>query len=588
MYSTYMPVIDHHGIYSKKRMNIQPLLPIPVSYATAAIPTYAPFGTEYTPDLKVKIVGGRQITMSDSNAHNFNYTNGSLAKQFDPDLAPTKSIQHVHAIDQAQWPQQNRQRFDTTYRTEYINRIRHPEYNPWYQQPNEATRPVRQQKSSLNNFFVLPPIASQTTRTDGQQQQPYVDQEVPSNQMMSNGIPPINFYGQQQGMMNNGDTYLPEEPVLLTDYEEQRLSEQIRTQLGNPTIIDRLKLFYEELAKYDPNVTNFVHYSNIQLVASQLGLNLDEDTLRFAMCKFVSPNQGRGYVNYEDLIRYFGKCLSAIYPNQYGLQQNLNTTNTNGFYNQPLNQQNPYQTGMRVDNKDDGSFDPDERQIRNLLKQNIKNIEYNGQIDFNKLYNELRIADRSQTGVLNQHQIEEVVYKVRIPLQRSLIFQILEKHCKAYAKLYKWDAFVQYLQQQIADMNNVQPDQSNPMYTQNNNNSTRNQLLEQLRREYKEKDRIQIIENYAIDNNVPRLDPNNPTAWFSRFLRFANAMYGHRTSTVREQEYVLPRQEALRHFRAYNHVYDLKIEEDKLQRVLDSCARNANISIDDSLKQFAK
>ncbi|CAF0878807.1 unnamed protein product [Adineta steineri] len=583
MYSTYMPVIDHHGIYSKKRMNIQPLLPIPVSYATAAIPTYAPFGTEYTPDQKVKIVGGRQITMSDSNAHNFNYTNGSLTKQFDPDLAPTKSIQHVHAIDQAQWPQQNRQRFDTTYRTEYINRIRHP---------NEATRPVRQQKSSLNNFFVLPPIASQTTRTDGQQQQqqqPYVDQEVPSNQMMSNGIPPINFYGQQQGMMNNVDTYLPEEPVLLTDYEEQRLSEQIRTQLGNPTIIDRLKLFYEELAKYDPNVTNFVHYSNIQLVASQLGLNLDEDTLRFAMCKFVSPNQGRGYVNYEDLIRYFGKCLSAIYPNQYGLQQNLNTTNTNGFYNQPLNQQNPYQTGMRVDNKDDGSFDPDERQIRNLLKQNIKNIEYNGQIDFNKLYNELRIADRSQTGVLNQHQIEEVVYKVRIPLQRSLIFQILEKHCKAYAKLYKWDAFVQYLQQQIADMNNMQPDQSNPMYTQNNNNnSTRNQLLEQLRREYKEKDRIQIIENYAIDNNVSRLDPNNPTAWFSRFLRFANAMYGHRTSTVREQEYVLPRQEALRHFRAYNHVYDLKIEEDKLQRVLDSCARNANISIDDSLKQFAK
>ncbi|CAF4409136.1 unnamed protein product, partial [Adineta steineri] len=52
MYSTYMPVIDHHGIYSKKRMNIQPLLPIPVSYATAAIPTYAPFGTEYTPDQK--------------------------------------------------------------------------------------------------------------------------------------------------------------------------------------------------------------------------------------------------------------------------------------------------------------------------------------------------------------------------------------------------------------------------------------------------------------------------------------------------------------------------------------------------------
>ena len=32
---------------------------------------------------------------------------------------------------------------------------------------------------------------------------------------------------------------------------------------------------------------------------------------------------------------------------------------------------------------------------------------------------------------------KEVVYKVRIPLQRSLIFQILEKHCRAYLRFYK-------------------------------------------------------------------------------------------------------------------------------------------------------
>jgi len=45
---------------------------------------------------------------------------------------------------------------------------------------------------------------------------------------------------------------------------------------------------------------------------------LAEDTLRFAMCKFVSPERARGFVNYEDLIRFFGTCLSAAYPNQYG------------------------------------------------------------------------------------------------------------------------------------------------------------------------------------------------------------------------------------------------------------------------------
>ena len=137
---------------------------------------------------------------------------------------------------------------------------------------------MRQPKSSLNNFLVLPPIpsktneytekSSQNNRLDGQQfQAPFKDQEVPSASS--------NFYDsqrQQPNMINNDDPYLPAEPVLLTDYEEQGLSEQIRNQLANPTIIDRLKLFYEELTKYDPNMTNYVHYSNIQLVASQLGV----------------------------------------------------------------------------------------------------------------------------------------------------------------------------------------------------------------------------------------------------------------------------------------------------------------------------
>jgi hypothetical protein len=84
---------------------------------------------------------------------------------------------------------------------------------------------------------------------------------------------------QQQPMMNNEDTYLPQEPVLLTDYEEERLFEQIRNQLGNSTSVDKLKLFYQELTAYDPNVTSYIHYSNIQLVASQLGVN-------FIVCLF--------------------------------------------------------------------------------------------------------------------------------------------------------------------------------------------------------------------------------------------------------------------------------------------------------------
>ena len=44
----------------------------------------------------------------------------------DPDLSPTKTIQNVHTMDNARWPQQPQGRFDTTYRTEYVNRLQHP------------------------------------------------------------------------------------------------------------------------------------------------------------------------------------------------------------------------------------------------------------------------------------------------------------------------------------------------------------------------------------------------------------------------------------------------------------------------------
>ena len=37
-----------------------------------------------------------------------------------------------------------------------------------------------------------------------------------------------------------------------------------------------------------------------------------------------------------------------------------------------------------------------------------------------------------------------------------------------------------------------------------------------------------------------------------------------------------------------NHVWDLQIDEDRLQRVLDACGRNGNTGIDDALKLFAK
>ena len=50
----------------------------------------------------------------------------------------------------------------------------------------------------------------------------------------------------------------------------------------------------------------------------------------------------------------------------------------------------------------------------------------------------------------------------------------------------------------------------------------------------------------------------------------------------------MPREEARRLFRAYNHVWNLELDESRMQRVFDACSRNGQVVIDDALKQLAK
>jgi len=194
---------------------------------------------------------------------------------------------------------------------------------------------------------------------------------------------------------------------------------------------------------------------------------------------------------------------------------------------------------------DDDQFDPDERQIRVLLKQNLKHFDLNGTIDFDKLTRELNAVDRNQSGILNRQQIEEVVYRVRLPLQRSLIFQVLEKHCRAHSKLYDWKSFVRYLQEQIFDLKQIQ-DRSSPIYAQYV--PTREKWLDDLQREFHEKDRLRVIDRFVSNNEGVRSESTHPSALFTRFLRLANAMYTHRTNSNVSQEFVLPREEARRLF----------------------------------------
>ncbi|CAF4819913.1 unnamed protein product [Rotaria sp. Silwood1] len=254
MNNPYIPLIDHHGPFSKKRMHLQPLLPIPVSYASAAIPKYAPFGTEYTPDHTMKIIGGRYISMPDSMAYVPKHPSALSIQNIDPDLAPTKAIQNVHAHDNAQWQQPSKQRFDTTYRTEYINRIRHPD---------QIARPIRNTNSSLNQYSVLPPIPSATITTTNNNNNSNNSNNAASARSTRTDVPQQDEQHQHQQQEQQDEQHqhqqmlnIIEKLVITMKQNEKNYNEsnqKIYSEDETKLILHGLRQYYVKLNEYEKN-----------------------------------------------------------------------------------------------------------------------------------------------------------------------------------------------------------------------------------------------------------------------------------------------------------------------------------------------
>jgi hypothetical protein len=71
----------------------------------------------------------------------------------------------------------------------------------------------------------------------------------------------------------SNDTYLPIEPIYLSEQEERNLMNDVSRELGNYSSND-LKNFYSELTSYDPNLTSYTHHAYISLVAMRNNVNI--------------------------------------------------------------------------------------------------------------------------------------------------------------------------------------------------------------------------------------------------------------------------------------------------------------------------
>jgi hypothetical protein len=152
------------------------------------------------------------------------------------------------------------------------------------------------------------------------------------------------------------------------------------------------------------------------------------------MSRFVSPNKEQGFVNYDELVKFFDRVISS--PQAFQTQNNMQQ------FQQPAQPQlqtyyQPPPAEMRLAEDFSGKYDPDEQAILRLMHENMREWDQVNLINTENLRQKFFEADRKKNYIMSQGEIEDVCYRNRIPIQRSLTFQILEKYCKIATNLYK-------------------------------------------------------------------------------------------------------------------------------------------------------
>lgn len=158
------------------------------------------------------------------------------------------------------------------------------------------------------------------------------------------------------------------------------------------------------------------------------------------MSRYVSADQERDTVNYEGVIKFLARCIGN--NGAFGIQAHP------GFNPNELamHRSTPPHFHQQFDTNFPDQYDPDEQAILRLMHENMREWDQVNLIDIDQLKRKFYEVDPYNRYILTMREFEDVLYKNRIPIQRSLIFKILEKYCKVSSGQYRWPAFCDFLE----------------------------------------------------------------------------------------------------------------------------------------------
>lgn len=596
----------------------------------------APFGTNDTPNFKVKIIGGKPVTVYEGNA-------GAEKGKEKPPLQPV--TEKPTQLDP--WELKDKVQVD----------------DKWgYSSAHKDVYNSHIHNKQINPFKALPPISRSPTAHAHVSE--YTQTPVEEGTQTDNTLQERNIYNYLPK-----DRYVTDKPISLSKREEVKLLHELHDGLGR---FDPKKLrdIYLELAGYDNGLTGWIDYKDLSFTMSKFQVLIQPHTLRLAASLFVSPDHP-GMVNYEKFLSYLGAASKEVdtqsmsvqrreeqkrrqwehvqrggYKEDHGYGHHMDSPRGNAAPS-PFTEQKvqyfkyPSPRDASPSQQTTQKFYDENGKLLRLVEQQL--LDHEDDLDFEQMRAMFTRADRERRGTLSREQIKEICYRSRLPLQESILNQVIDRSQGASGQ-YHWEKFIEFLErvQPLSTGLKIPPSKRPTEYVKhfpeptenwpkgdtpretpvpahlsprdydrsprvppthynepNNPNEhlplrhPRTEKLDEISQKMDKQKDIEKIEqelrqledNYQYTRRrLEEQKEQESEPWFQRFLKLADGLYKNDL----DLNGYLSLEEVTRLCMNYNNIYNLKIPEKVIDDTIHACSNGEQVAIDPLLKMLGK
>ncbi|KAK3796919.1 hypothetical protein RRG08_032225 [Elysia crispata] len=385
--------------------------------------------------------------------------------------------------------------------------------------------------------------------------------------------------------------FLPDSPLVLTERDEMRLLSILAWELRPADPVKLRDVYLDITNTVDKQLFGYCGYQDLFHTLSRMNFQFPADLLQIVAALFVSDHRNQRDVNYEKFLSFVGVAL-----------KNKNTTkpsNTgNQYYTSNSNNQRKHSP---IRHRPGSPFfnDGGEAKLFRMIEEQLNENEY--VIDFEKLIHSFQQEDRDVRGTLSADQIKGICFHHRIPIQESLIANMLQR-CEDSNRdeQYKWWDFVRLLERvqpaktgltiptskRPLEYAKVQPAPA-PSWPKGSNSYTPSWKMDppiSPRKEEVPDPNREIIsrmdqELRDLERNYEELKSKSPrrkeeAPWFKNFMAFADALYRQ----DERYEGSLPYSDVAEWTRMYNDSFQLDIPENVISTALNQSTKKGKLS----------